>query len=95
MEKITLSQPEVIPAITTTDYRVIYILMDLEQAMIVIHLRGTNGERREFRYEGEIATTLMQQLNKLNLSTKSLHKRLLERLVADGHLAGTIEGNPD
>lgn len=95
METLTLTTPEQTPAITTTDYRVIYLSMDWERALIVIHLRGTNGERKQADYSGSTATTLMTQLNKLDLSVKSLHKRILERLVADGKLSGSVTGAPD
>lgn len=94
-ETIILTTPEVTPQITTTDYRVVYLLLEWEQAFIVIHLRGTNGERKVARYEGSEATTLMQTLNKANLSIKSLHCRILEKLIADGKLSGSISGSPD
>ncbi len=42
-----------------------------------------------------MATTLMRVLNKANLFTKSLHKRIMEKAVADGKLTGTISGPPD
>jgi hypothetical protein len=48
MESLTLATPEVIPAVTTTDYRVVLLRLDWELAQIDIALRGTNGERKEF-----------------------------------------------
>lgn len=95
MESVTLTAPEVTPAITTTDYKVASLRLDVEGAIVVIILRGTNGERKEFRYENSEATALMVALNKANLSIKSLQRRVLEKLVADGKLAGTIAGSPD
>lgn len=95
METLSLTTPETVPAITTTDYRVIVLHLDLEGAQIAIHLRGTNGERREFRYEGAEATQLLVALNKANLSIKSLQRRILEKLIADGKLAGNVTGAPD
>jgi len=95
METLTLAAPEVIPAITTTEYRVARIMLDPEQAEISIHYRGTNGERRELRYSGDDATTKMRALNKANLSLKSLNTRLLELLATDGQRAGTVTGTPD
>lgn len=94
-EIVQLTTPEITPQITTTDYRVFYLLLDWERASIVIHLRGTNGERKEARYDGAEATTLMVGLNKANLTIKSLHRRILERLIADGKLSGTVSGSPD
>jgi hypothetical protein len=95
METITLSAPEITPQITTTDYRVVYLLLEWERAHVVIHLRGTNGERKECRYDGAEALSLMGTLNKANLSVKSLHRRILEKLIADGKVSGAVSGVPD
>jgi len=94
MEQINLNtayQPD--PRSTTT-FRVVRIEMDWEAQRIAIDVTG-NSVRRSFLYEGATAATLMASLNTANLSTKSLHRRVLERLVADGKLAGTIDGTPD
>jgi hypothetical protein len=95
METLSLTTPEVIPAITTTDYKVALLLLDMDGAQISIHLRGTNGERKEFRYDGADATALMVSLNKANLTVKSLQRRILEKLTADGKMAGAVTGIPD
>ncbi len=95
MEAITLASPEVTPQITTTEYRVTYLLLNWGESFIAIQLRGTNGERKEARYEGAAATTLMVGLNKANLAIKSLHRRILEQLIADGKLVGSVNGSPD
>lgn len=92
-ELITLSVPITTPSIT--DYRVVQLTLDWTNPAIVIGLRGGNGESQSFQYTGATATTLMQQLNVANLSVKSLHRRIIERLVADGKLAGAISGSPD
>jgi hypothetical protein len=43
-------------------------------------------------YSGAEATQLMQTLNTANLTTKSLQKRVLEKLQADGKLPpGTVD----
>lgn len=95
METLTLATPEIVPAITTTDYRVIALHLDWEAARIIIQLRGTNGERREFRYDGPDATAQMVALNKANLTVKSLQRRILEKVATDGLLAGSVAGVPD
>ncbi len=41
------------------------------------------------------AETLMILLNKANLTTNSLHRRTMQKLIADGVVAGTISGTPD
>jgi hypothetical protein len=94
-ETVTLATPEITPQITTTDYRVSYLQLDIERASVVIHLRGTNGERKEVRYEGPVASSLMVALNTANLSVKSLQRRILERIITDGRIAGAVSGSPD
>lgn len=104
-ESLVLTTAEVIPAITTTDYRVVFLSFDWERATILIRLRGTNGEAKSFSYGGDRLTAtdaeradalaLMVALNKANLSTRSLQRRVLERLVTDGKLTGTVSGTPD
>ena len=93
METLTLTAAIVPPSITS--YRVSLLQLDWDGAAITIRLRGPNNEQREHIYSGSTATTLMNQLNTLNMSTTSLHKRLLQRLVSDGVLAGTVTGSPD
>lgn len=59
--------------------------------------RGARGACQEIvvEYRGEEAATLLAGLNTANLATKSLRRRLIERLQADGHLpAGTIAALP-
>lgn len=95
MESITLLTPEVTAPKTTTDYKVMLLLLDFEGGQIVAQLRGTNGEKREFRYEGSDALALLTALNKANLTTQSLQKRILLRLIADNKISGNVTGTPD
>lgn len=76
-------------------YRVRDLRLYWDDKRIVIGLVGQNGERRTEGYKGATAVTLMRALNKADLSVDSLHKRILERLAADGKLAGTVSGAPD
>jgi hypothetical protein len=71
---------------------------------IVIHLRGEHGELkvvslwrvyRRASAEKTKALNLMIALNKANLTVKSLQRRVLEQLAADGLLAGSVTGTPD
>lgn len=103
MEQLNLTVAEVTPAINTSIYKVIFINLDWEQQFITIRLRGQNSEIKSFIYGGSNATpaeklkatNMMIALNKANLSIKSLQKRVLEQLVSDGFLSGTISGVPD
>lgn len=79
----------------TVTWRPILLHLNWEQETIKAGFRGDNGEYTSVGWDGTDATTLMVALNKANLSTKSLHKRIMEKAVADGKLSGTISGVPD
>lgn len=94
-EQVTLTTPEVIPAISTTFYRVVTLNLDWRGQRILIVLQGENGELKGFDYEGADAITMMTALNKANLSVQSLQRRVLNRLIMDGHITGAVAGSPD
>lgn len=96
-ERIDLTTAYPPPPAQTSQLHVMRLDLNWGAASIVIELRdsATGITHPPITYEGAIATTLMLALNVANLSTKSLHKRVLERLIADGKLAGTIAGTPD
>jgi len=90
-EQLDLTTP-----ITNSAYRVIGLNLDWEGATIAIFLRCVaTSQPLTFIYTGATATNLMVTLNKANLSTNSLHKRILQYLVTDGKLTGTVSGSPD
>lgn len=85
-----------------TVFRIGLLSFDWFNATITVHLREWDGTKFTDRppvvatYNGDVATTLMTQLNKINLSTQSLHQRVMTRLAADGKIpAGTASGAPD
>ena len=91
MEALTLTTP-----ISISSYTIQYILFDWEHAKIIVVLKDQTGIESKYQYDGAPATALMVALNKANLSTSSLHKRVLQQLVADGKLTGgTVTGTPD
>jgi len=101
-EAITLTSPEVTPAVTTANYTLVYLGLYWEQQQIVIHLRGEHGELKQLGYGGLDTATrakalaLMVALNKANLTVKSLQRRVLEQLIADFPLLFTaVAGAPD
>ena len=92
-EQLDLTTPVTTPDITS--WRVVYLELNWAAQSIRIGLLGTNGETSHHNYNGEVAETMMINLNKVNLSTTSLQRRILERLLADGLLVGSISGTPD
>ena len=91
----------------TPYYRVGTLTLDYDAGRITIVLTGDNDIQRAEVYNdgqdgqgnedpgGTLATDLMRTLNKANLSTKSLYRRIIELLIADGRLEGTVSGSPD
>lgn len=99
-ESHVLSSPVTYPAPTSlTDYQVVMFTIDRQnpaRPWILMAARSNTGVIVEARYEGSVAATLISQLNTANLSTKSLQKRILEKMAADGFLAvGSVTGAPD
>jgi len=93
MEQIDLTTPITQPAIT--NYRLNKLDLRWLDQHIRIELVADSGEVIEHSYDGDIARNLMIALNKMDLSVKSLQRRVMEKLIADGVLAGTITGIPD
>ena len=91
----------------TPQYKVGGLWLDWDGRNFYVVLIGDNGiERQETYRDGQdemgnelegstIATDRMKALNKANLSAKSLQKRLMEMLINDGRLTGSISGTPD
>lgn len=92
MEQVDLTSPVQPPA--TTHYVISRLTLDWDAACIDIVLRDNTGGTQTHTYSGEEATNLMRTLNTANLTSNSLHKRTLAKLIADGKLAGTITGTP-
>ena len=87
-ETITLTVPP-------NTFKVVRLILDLEGPEIMITLAEPGGVRINHRITGPAALSLMQALNKANLSSNSLHKRIISKLITDGVLAGTFAGSPD
>lgn len=97
-EELTLTTPSVIPAKTTTGYKVKLLLLDVEGKRFLLAVRGTNGEAIEAERKDAAAISLMQQLNTANGTVKSLHRRALEWFATQPEgagFSGTITGSPD
>lgn len=91
METLTLNAP-----IATASVRVARLTLDWDAAGIWIVLRAPDNREVIYTYSGATATTLMKALNTANLSLKSLHRRIIEKLTADfPELAGAVAGAPD
>lgn len=93
-EQLTLSAPLPVPSISL--YSIDRVVFDWERALVMIAVRSNTGLAIELAYTGPTALTMMTALNTMNLSVKSLKRRILERLILDGKLpSGTVSGSPD
>ena len=101
MEQLDLTNPVTTPAVTTANYRVIVLLLDWVQAtaagpgLVSITVRDNNGVESTYQYHGAEAISLMKWMNTANFTVNSIHKRILQKLSADGFLPGTVTGAPD
>lgn len=105
-EKITLNTP-VYTQPGISDFRVVSLNLrrGVGNILAEIHVRlletsGSslveNGKTITAVYTGSVAETLLNALNKADLTVKSLERRVIERLLADGKIGtGTISGTPD
>lgn len=60
---------------------------------ITIQLLGSDGKSTlSVSYSGVVASNLLTILNTANLSSNSLHKRIINKLLADGYLVGAVTG---
>jgi hypothetical protein len=104
-EELELTDPPTTTVVTTvTNYHVVSILMDreavvgisTEPGLVAIQVKDNNEVRVHCQYVGAQAITLMKQFNTMNFSVNSMHKRVLQKLSADGLLPpGEVTGTPD
>ena len=92
-EQIELTTPIVPPSVTS--YKISRLLFDIAGAGIVIDLVSNTGQAIQCSYNGDEATKLMVAMNKINFTVTSMQKKILQKLIADAKLAGTISGSPD
>ena len=94
-ERLDLTTPEGAVA-ACTNLTVTSLHLDWAGARITAKFKGDNGRSYGAVWEGATATTLMIALNKANLTSNSLHKRVINQALTDGKLpAGTVSGSPD
>lgn len=91
MEQLDLTTPIVVAA--RTSYTIHVLTLDWANQVIRVVLVGSDGADVVAEYKEAQAVAIMTTLNTANLSVKSLYRRVLEKLVADGKLpAGTVSG---
>lgn len=95
-EILTLAAPVVKPSLTGYVLRTLTLNRSPGSESVSVSLVSpATGDTFVYTWTGATARALITGLNTANLSTKSLARRIHERLIADGALAGTITGTPD
>jgi hypothetical protein len=99
-ESLTLSSPLERALPTITGYSVWSLYLGRGEGVVRVIVEDNNGHRTTAVYEDDgastVATDLMVALNKANLTTQSLQRRVLARLATDGKLpAGSVTGTVD
>lgn len=95
-EKYTLTNA--IAVTSVVDYKIVELNLRFAGAdsSISIGLVDNANRKSFYFYNGTDAETQLNTLNKANLTSNSLHKRILNKLVSDGLLqAGSITGLPE
>lgn len=91
-EQLDLTVPVVA---TRANLVVAYLQLDWPGQSIYARLIGSDGAVVPVSWDGAPAVALMVALNKANLTTTSLQKRILQQAVTDGKIAaGTVSGTP-
>lgn len=94
-EEIQFTNPVAPPTPTKATLR--YLGFNVEGDSIIVELVDNTGKSISHTYQGDIARTLMRQVNVANCSTagNSLIARVMKKLIQDGVIAGTVGGAPD
>lgn len=92
-ESLTLTTPIAQPSITA--YHLIQLNMNIELQNVFMAARSDIGTVVTRSVDGAVAVNLMHTLNTANLSVKSLQRRALEYMAAQGDFAGSVSGTPD
>ena len=102
MEELVLTDPVVTPEQISNKYRVVSLVLNHEASspggvpgLVMIQLRDNLGLPFAHQYTGQAALDMIKWLNTANFTTKSMHKRILEKLSNDGVLPGSVTGTPD
>jgi len=108
MEELALTEPVVEPEKVSDKLRVVSLMLNHDTVgnpalpgavpgLLLITCRDNLDKLYTYQYAGQAALDYIKFINTANFTVKSLHKRILERLVADGIVpgGGTVTGVPD
>lgn len=82
-EKLALESP-------VTSYKIGTLILNWPGQYVRIDLIGDDGSVKSIAYDGPQALALLNALSKADLSVESLQKRLLDKLVIDNKVKGSV-----
>ena len=82
------------PSASATFLRVEFIGFDIKKKLFTVVL-GNGVVTKSVSLTGETARIFMNQLNTADLRNNSRDRRIIQRLINDSHIRGTISGSPD
>ena len=103
-EELVLTEPKVEPEKVTDKFKVVSIILNSDTAVAIpdqesgnatITLKNNLGGIFTHMMVGAEAQNFIKFVNTGNFSTKSLNRRILEKLSNDGILPGTVTGTPE
>lgn len=65
------------------------------QSSIKVIFLGSHGHTLSHAWVGAAADADLTAFNKLNLTTNTLHKRIMNKAIGDGVFTGAVSGAPD
>jgi hypothetical protein len=92
-EILTLTTPVV--GATTSTYKLVSLNLDIQAPSVQLIALSDSGRYTTRVVLGQAAIDLMHLLNTANLAVKSLQRRALEYMAAQGDFTGTVNGTPD
>ena len=96
-EKYALTTPQARTSVAEIQIRL--VVLNWETQSVTVSWKDNAGGEFSHTYASNTTPTgrtLMVALNRADLTTRSLYKRVLERLAADGVIApGTVTGAPE
>lgn len=71
------------------------VAVDPAGSKVMVKLVGDYGHIKTDDWEGQEAHNDIVALNKANCTVQSLHKRVMNRLIQRGTIAGNVTGTPE
>lgn len=93
-EQVDLTTPYIADPREASSMTVQFLALDWKTSTIQIKI-GYGDITQLFTYSGTEARNLMVALNKMDLRTNTLNKRILNKLINDGQISGTVSGTPE